>query len=237
MTEPRPTSADPAHAPAATSTPHGPGRYRPQAPWVSTVGYFIFFSRWLQAPLYLGLIVAQLIYVVVFMTELWHLGEQVIGSFLFPDDSHYEFTEATVMLAVLGLIDVVMIANLLIMVISGGYETLVSRIKVDGHPDQPEWLSHVNANVLKVKLAMAIIGISSIHLLKTFIEVGDLGATNTHSVTDETYTWDGVFWQVMIHITFILSAVALAWIDRMSLKHPGHAKAAEVPLEPQLAAH
>ena len=80
------------------------------------------------------------------------------------------------MLAVLGLIDVVMIANLLIMVIIGGYETFVSRIKVDGHPDQPEWLSHVNANVLKVKLAMAIIGISSIHLLKTFIEVGDLGA-------------------------------------------------------------
>ncbi|MGN6273463.1 MAG: TIGR00645 family protein [Protaetiibacter sp.] len=238
MTEPRPTSTDPAASGTATaSASHTPGPYKPQAPWVSTVGYFIFFSRWLQAPLYLGLIVAQLIYVVVFMTELWHLGEQVIGSFLFPGDEHYEFTEATVMLAVLGLIDVVMIANLLIMVIIGGYETFVSRIRVDGHPDQPEWLSHVNANVLKVKLAMAIIGISSIHLLKTFIEVGDLGAKNTHSVTNETYTWDGVFWQVMIHITFILSAVALAWIDRMSLKHAVHAKNAEAPLEPQLAAH
>jgi len=235
MTEPRTTASE-----TASALPAEAPRYRPQTPWVSAVGYFIFFSRWLQAPLYLGLIVAQLIYVVVFMVELWHLGEQVIGSFLFPGDEHYEFSEATVMLAVLGLIDVVMIANLLIMVIIGGYETFVSRIKVDGHPDQPEWLSHVNANVLKVKLAMAIIGISSIHLLKTFIEVGDLGATNTESVTNETYTWDGVFWQVMIHITFILSAVALAWIDRMSVKaHVAAAgRAVEAPLEPQLpAAH
>lgn len=224
MTEPHPASASPASAAPASGTPDPAERY-PQTPWVSAVGYFIFFSRWLQAPLYLGLIVAQLIYVIVFMVELWHLGEQVIGSFLFPGDSHYEFSEATVMLAVLGLIDVVMIANLLIMVIIGGYETFVSRIRVDGHPDQPEWLSHVNANVLKVKLAMAIIGISSIHLLKTFIEVGDLGATNTESVTDETYTWDGVFWQVMIHMTFIVSAVALAWIDRMSVKaHVAHAQ-------------
>ncbi|TPX06454.1 TIGR00645 family protein, partial [Schumannella luteola] len=133
------------------------------------MGYFIFFSRWLQAPLYIGLIIAQLIYVVVFMVELWHLAEQVI-----VDPLH--ISEAKIMLGVLGLIDVVMIANLLIMVIIGGYETFVSRIDLDGHPDQPEWLSHVNANVLKVKLAMAIIGISSIHLLKTFIEVGDLGA-------------------------------------------------------------
>lgn len=219
MTEPHPTTTESSASEAASEAAPGASRpYRPQTPWVSAVGYFIFFSRWLQAPLYLGLIVAQLIYVVVFMVELWHLGEQVLGSLLFPDNTHFEFTEATVMLAVLGLIDVVMIANLLIMVIIGGYETFVSRIKVDGHPDQPEWLSHVNANVLKVKLAMAIIGISSIHLLKTFIEVGDLGASNTESVTDETYTWDGVFWQVMIHMTFIFSAVALAWIDRMSAK-------------------
>src|SRR5690606_38842321 len=135
------------------------------------------------------------------------------------------------------LIDVVMIANLLIMVIIGGYETFVSRIKVDGHPDQPEWLSHVNANVLKVKLAMAIIGISSIHLLKTFIEVGDLGSGDAPDIEgSDDYTWDGVFWQVMIHLTFILSAVALAWIDRMSLTAHGTPaqKNAEVPLEPAL---
>lgn len=222
MTEPRPTPSDAA-----------PRQFKPQTPWVSAVGYFIFFSRWLQAPLYVGLVIAQAIYVVVFMVELWHLGEEVVGHW-----PHIE--EATIMLGVLGLIDVVMIANLLIMVIIGGYETFVSRIKVDGHPDQPEWLSHVNANVLKVKLAMAIIGILSIHLLKTFIEVGDLGASNVDNVTGETYTWDGVFWQVMIHLTFIASAIALALIDRWSVKmqilahQAGAEQTGTQPLEPSL---
>jgi uncharacterized protein (TIGR00645 family) len=191
--------------------PNQPRQFRPQTSGVSAIGYLISFSRWLQAPLYVGLILAQVIYVVVFMVELFHLAEKVVA-----DPLHIE--EAAIMLGVLGLIDVVMIANLLIMVIIGGYETFVSRIKIEGHPDQPEWLSHVNANVLKVKLAMAIIGISSIHLLKTFIEVGDLGAKNSEAdnVTDEVYTSEGVFWQVIIHTVFIFSAVALAWIDRMS---------------------
>lgn len=178
---------------------------------VEAVGFLIFFSRWLQAPLYLGLIIAQLVYVVVFMVELFHLAETVLHDI-------NELDEAVIMLAVLGLIDVVMIANLLIMVIIGGYETFVSRIHINGHPDQPEWLSQVNANVLKVKLAMAIIGISSIHLLKTFIEVGDLGATRAEdeNLTGSVYTPEGVLWQVVIHMVFIVSAVALAWIDRMS---------------------
>jgi uncharacterized protein (TIGR00645 family) len=105
------------------------------------------------------------------------------------------------MLLVLGLVDVVMIANLLIMVIIGGYETFVSRINLKGHPDQPEWLSHVNANVLKVKLAMAIVGISSIHLLQTFI--------NAANISSET-----MLWQTIIHLTFVASAVSLALIDR-----------------------
>ncbi len=178
-------------------------------PWARAIGSLIFVSRWLQAPLYIGLIVAQLVYVVVFMVELWHLvTEDVFGNL-----GHIE--EATIMLSVLGLIDVVMIANLLIMVIIGGYETFVSRINTDGHPDQPEWLSHVNANVLKVKLAMAIVGISSIHLLKTFIEVGGMGESGI-GAGDDKYTPTGVFWQVMIHLVFIISALALAWIDKMS---------------------
>ncbi|MCK7574802.1 MAG: TIGR00645 family protein [Chromatiales bacterium] len=126
----------------------------------------LFGSRWLQVPLYLGLIAAQLVYVVHFMVELEHL---VVGTFT--------LTEEEIMLVVLGLIDVVMISNLLIMVIVGGYETFVSRLNLEGHPDQPEWLSHVNANVLKVKLATAIIGISSIHLLKTFINAPNLRPT------------------------------------------------------------
>jgi len=195
--------------------PTSPARPKPTPPGdrpaSSLIGALIFSSRWLQAPLYLGLIVAQAIYVVVFIIELWHLGESVIA-----DPSHID--EATIMLAVLGLIDVVMIANLLIMVIIGGYETFVSRMNVDDHPDQPEWLSHVNANVLKVKLAMAIIGISSIHLLKTFIGVADIGTPGGGSIAGERYTSEGVMWQVIIHCVFIASAVALAAIDRLSKK-------------------
>ncbi len=175
----------------------------------SPLGPVIFASRWLQAPLYLGLIVAQAVYVWVFLLDLWHLVKDV-----FSGDGHMD--EATIMLSVLGLIDVVMIANLLIMVIMGGYAIFVSRLRIDHHPDQPDWLNHVNANVLKVKLAVSIISISSIHLLRTFIEVGDLGSDTAHSLTGENYTSEGVFWQVTIHMAFIVSAIALAWIDKVS---------------------
>jgi uncharacterized protein (TIGR00645 family) len=168
----------------------------------------IFSSRWLQVPLYLGLIVAQCVYVILFLKELWHL---VLHSF--------DFTEQQIMLAVLGLIDVVMISNLLIMVIVGGYETFVSRLELERHPDQPEWLSHVNASVLKIKLAMAIIGISSIHLLRTFIEAGNLGSTKSN------YTETGVMWQTIIHGLFILSAIGIALVDKMSQPPPGGHKA------------
>jgi uncharacterized protein (TIGR00645 family) len=179
------------------------------------LGSLIFFSRWLQVPLYLGLIVAQAIYVWQFMLELWHIAEEV---FL-----HGGLSEEAIMLGVLGLVDVVMIANLLIMVIVGGYETFVSRIKLDGHPDQPEWLSHVNANVLKTKLAMSIIGISSIHLLRSFIEA--------RTIIDTSGT-DVLLWQTVIHLAFIVSAVALAWIDKMSVKHPPKAVVHETTPEP-----
>ena len=182
----------------------------------------IFSSRWLQLPLYLGLIVAQGVYVFLFVKELWHLIHEA------PN-----LTEQTIMLIVLGLIDVVMISNLLVMVIVGGYETFVSRLKLEGHPDQPEWLSHVNASVLKVKLAMAIIGISSIHLLKTFIEAGAIGglplcstmagmeaaqalnAAGSASKGCTTVTATGVMWQTIIHSVFILSALGIAWTDRL----------------------
>jgi uncharacterized protein (TIGR00645 family) len=151
----------------------------------------LFGSRWLQLPLYLGLIIAQAVYVYHFGVELVHLVEKV---------PHLK--EADIMLIVLGLIDVVMISNLLIMVIVGGYETFVSRLNLEGHPDEPDWLSHVNANLLKVKLATAIIGISSIHLLKTFI--------NAENLTDKV-----LLWQTVIHMTFVFSAVAIAYIDRL----------------------
>jgi uncharacterized protein (TIGR00645 family) len=137
---------------------------------------------------------------VLFVKELWHL---VLGA--------TKFTEQEIMLVVLGLIDVVMISNLLIMVIVGGYETFVSRLELERHPDQPEWLSHVNASVLKIKLAMAIIGISSIHLLRTFIEAGNVGNPEGTS-----YTTTGIILQTVIHTVFILSALGIAFIDRLS---------------------
>jgi uncharacterized protein (TIGR00645 family) len=158
----------------------------------------IFSSRWLQLPLYLGLIVAQAVYVILFVKELWHL---VYGAI--------HFTEQEIMLVVLGLIDVVMISNLLTMVIVGGYETFVSRLELEKHPDQPEWLSHVNASVLKIKLAMAIIGISSIHLLRTFIYAGQLGQPNV------PFTETGVMWQVIIHALFVLSAIGIAYVEKL----------------------
>ena len=173
----------------------------------------IFASRWLQLPLYLGLIAAQAVYVVHFLLELWHLVEaaagsqaalqQLISSIGYkPTTAITALNETIIMLVVLALIDVVMISNLLIMVIVGGFETFVSRMGLQGHPDQPEWLSHVNASVLKVKLATAIIGISSIHLLKTFI--------NADNYSDRV-----LIAQTAIHITFLLSALAIAATDRV----------------------
>jgi uncharacterized protein (TIGR00645 family) len=158
---------------------------------IKTFESLIFWSRWLQAPLYLGLIVAQGVYVYQFMIELLHLVGKA-----------GQMGEKEVLLIVLGLIDVVMIANLVIMVVIGGYETFVSRLDLDNHPDQPEWLSHINAGVLKVKLGMALIGISSIDLLRTFINAANL---NQHTI----------IWQVTIHVTFVLSALVMAWTDRI----------------------
>ncbi|TXI72574.1 MAG: TIGR00645 family protein [Limnohabitans sp.] len=173
----------------------------------------IFASRWLQLPLYLGLIAAQAVYVFHFWVELVHLLEAAFGnqhalqtlitSIGYKSDAPLTaLNETVIMLVVLGLIDVVMISNLLIMVIVGGYETFVSRLNLEGHPDQPEWLSHVNASVLKVKLATAIIGISSIHLLKTFINAAN-------------YDEKVLIWQTVIHIAFLFSALAIALADRL----------------------
>jgi uncharacterized protein (TIGR00645 family) len=175
---------------------------------------FIFMTRWLQLPLYLGLILAQCVYVFHFWVELKDLigaafGNEAALQHIFqavavpgapiPD----KLNETTIMLVVLGLIDVVMISNLLVMVIIGGYETFISRMNLDTHPDQPEWLSHVNASVLKTKLAMAIIGISSIHLLKTFINAA-------------SYTPQVLIAQTVIHVVFLLSALAISYTDRIT---------------------
>ena len=196
---------------------------------LSPLPAIIFSSRWLQLPLYLGLIVAQMVYVFHFWVELMHLIEAAFGSLsavqqiaasVQPCDVDVakaadkicsppptKLTETLIMLLVLGLIDVVMISNLLIMVIVGGYETFVSRMDLENHPDQPEWLSHVNASVLKVKLATAIIGISSIHLLKTFINA-------------EQYSEKTLIAQTTIHVVFLLSAMAIAMTDKLMSPPP-----------------
>jgi uncharacterized protein (TIGR00645 family) len=186
-----------------------PLRSRPMRP----LPRFIFASRWLQLPLYIGLIAAQGVYVFHFWVELVHLLEAAFGNqaalkALISSIGYKESTpvialnETIIMLVVLALIDVVMISNLLIMVIVGGYETFVSRMDLEGHADQPEWLSHVNASVLKVKLATAIIGISSIHLLKTFINAAN-------------YDNKVLIAQTAIHVTFLFSAMAIAYTDRL----------------------
>lgn len=193
---------------------------------IPVVPRLLFLSRWLQLPLYVGLILALGVYVYHFWVELVDLVGAAMGSqtslahlleavavrnpiasdgALATAVAHTatpKLTETTIMLVVLSLIDVVMIANLLIMVIVGGYETFVSRMYLEGHPDQPEWLSHVNASVLKVKLAMAIIGISSIHLLRTFINA-------------DAYSVKALVAQTTIHVVFLLSALAIAYTDRV----------------------
>jgi uncharacterized protein (TIGR00645 family) len=189
---------------------------------IQPLPYFIFATRWLQLPLYLGLIFAQCVYVYHFWVELLDLIGAVMGHkdalehtleavAIEGAKAPTKIGETTIMLVVLGLIDVVMISNLLIMVIIGGYETFVSRMNLEGHPDQPEWLSHVNATVLKVKLATAIIGISSIHLLKTFI--------NAKAYDEKT-----ILAQTGIHLVFLLSAIAIAYSDRLMARNGGHEK-------------
>jgi len=163
--------------------------------FLKALARLIFFSRWLQAPLYFGLIVVQGVYVYHFFLELVHL---VFGI--------KQYDEKDLITTVLNLIDIVMISNLLIMVVVGGYETFVSRLELRNHPDVPEWLSHVNAGVLKVKLAMALIGISSIHLLATFVHLD--GKNDLNTVT--------VILQIAIHMTFVVSALLLAWTDRIN---------------------
>ncbi len=194
----------------------------PPSKRISSIAYFLFLSRWLQLPLYLGLVLAQCVYVYHFWIELSDLIGAVFSNqnalqhvldmvaVKGVERTEKDLTETAIMLVVLGLIDVVMISNLLIMVIIGGYETFVSRMNLEGHPDQPEWLSHVNASVLKVKLATAIIGISSIHLLKTFI--------NATAYDEKT-----LIAQTAIHLAFLLSALAIAYCDRIisqTIQHP-----------------
>lgn len=151
----------------------------------------IFASRWIQAPIYGGLIVGACLYTYKFLVELIHLCATV-GT----------ISEEVLMLGILTLVDITMVLNLLIMVIIGGYATFVSRIHLDHHEDRPDWLKKINAGTLKVKLAGALVGISGIHLLKSFVEIGKKDP-------------DQVKWQIIIHVVFLVSTLMLAYTEKV----------------------
>ena len=183
------------------SAPHSPESGSASTPATAGKGQsflesLIFASRWVQAPLYLGLIVAGVLYAYKFAEHLWHMIHDV-GS----------LGETEIMLGVLTLVDITMVANLLVMVIIGGYATFVSRLDIDGHPDKPDWLDHIDAGTMKVKLAGSLVGVSGIHLLQTFIAVGQ---DKTIPVRN-----DEIMWQVIIHGVFLLSSIMLAWTERV----------------------
>ena len=158
----------------------------------------VFSSRWIQAPLYGGLIVAELLYAYKFLVELWEMAIHV-----------QQLKETEFMLGILGLVDVTMVANLLTMVVIGGYATFVSKLDLETHPDRPNWLTHVDPGTIKIKLAASLIGISSIHLLKAFVDVANEDP-------------DHIKWKIFIHITFLGSAILLAWTDKIMQKDKKH---------------
>lgn len=158
----------------------------------------VFASRWIQAPLYGGLIVAELLYAYKFLVELWEMSVHI-----------QQLEETKFMLGVLGLIDVTMVANLLTMVIIGGYATFVSKLDLETHPDRPDWLTHVDPGTIKIKLAASLIGISSIHLLKSFVDIANENPEH-------------VKWKIFIHMTFLGSAILLAWTDKIMQKEKKH---------------
>lgn len=161
----------------------------------------IFASRWIQAPLYTGLIVGGILYAYKFIVELIHLCTEINA-----------ITETSLMLGILTLVDITMVANLLIMVIIGGYSTFVSRLNIDMQEDRPEWLQKVDAGTLKVKLAGSLVGVSGIHLLQIFINI-------------ENKNPEDVKWQIIIHVVFLISSVALAFTEK--ILHEKHSKAKE----------
>jgi uncharacterized protein (TIGR00645 family) len=174
-----------ASPPATQHSPSSPGRVE------DLFETIVFASRWIQAPLYGGLIVAELLYAYKFLAELWEMIVHI-----------RQLQETAFMLGVLGLIDVTMVANLLTMVVIGGYATFVSKLNLDGHSDRPDWLSHVDLGTIKVKLAASLIGISSIHLLKAFVDVANENPEH-------------IKWKIFIHMTFLGSAILLAWTDKI----------------------
>ena len=170
------------------------------------VEWSIFASRWLLAPLYIGLIAGQICFSVTFFEGLWHLGHGVFtGHVVDPVTKELiAFDERLVVTALLGLVDMIMVANLVIMVLIGGYATFVSKLDLDHEKDRPEWLDHIDPGTLKTKLAGALVSISGIHLLQSFNKLSTPG----HPIDNAQLGW-----QVGIHVAFIVTTLMLAWSD------------------------
>ncbi|MFK7953735.1 MAG: TIGR00645 family protein [Ekhidna sp.] len=170
---------------------------------------FIFWSRWVQAPLYTGLIIAAFLYLYKFFQELFYLMQYI---------SKWDETE--VMIKILGLVDVSMVMNLVVMVTIGGYSIFTSRIDVDMHDDKPLWLEGLDAGQLKIKLATSLASISGVYLLKTFMN---------YRIEVEKTSTTGVIIEIVIHIVFIVSALLLAQTEKIT--HSYHHGAVALPEE------
>ena len=162
----------------------------------------LFASRWLMAPMYLGLVVSLAMLVVVFMRELIHYAPQA-----------FTMTSEQVILVVLTLIDLSLAGNLLLIVLFSGYENFVSKLDIDDTADRPPWMGTVDFSGLKMKLIASIVAISGIHLLKRFMEIGETG---------EPLDQPQLMWLVIIHLTFVVSGVLLALMDWLTAQTNRH---------------
>ena len=160
---------------------------------------FMFASRWLLAPFYIGLVGAIAILLFKFIKEFVMLLPQVAT-----------VDGGQIMVSVLTLVDVALVANLLLIIVFAGYENFVSKINTEDSEDRPEWMGHVTFSDLKIKLIGSIVAISGIELLKAFVNV-------------ESYTDKQLAWKVGLHLTFVLSGVLFAFMDRLTAGKPnGH---------------
>lgn len=156
----------------------------------------IFWSRWVQAPLYGGLVVGSILYLTKFFQELFHVFEKTM-----------KLTEISMMLKILSLIDISMVMNLLVMVTIGGYSIFVSKIDVDMHDDKPLWLEGLDAGQLKIKLATSLASISGVQLLKTFIDYRE---------DQEKSDTESIIMEIIIHMVFIISALLLSQTEKIT---------------------
>ncbi|MBL4900984.1 MAG: TIGR00645 family protein [Colwellia sp.] len=157
-----------------------------------TVEKIFYASRWMAAPLYLGLSVALLLLGIKFFEELFHAFPMIL-----------EMQETDLVLLILSLVDLALVGGLIVMVMFSGYENFVSKIDLDTETDKLDWLGKLDSGSLKQKVAASIVAISSIHLLKKFMAAED--------IADEK-----LMWYVIVHLTFVVSALGMAYVDRMN---------------------